>query len=453
MSLLKSTPRFPASAASATVFSYSEKILLLYLVFYFLVPYKPWGFPFSFHMPVLFLGLLVCGRDALGALRSGKAGVPGDVPVLAAAVIVFSLSAAFVHFREFSRISVQAYIMSFACYFFVRAVVTQSFVGRLYRVMNGYLILSGILILLQVNEFWPAYVSGFFGQTNFGRGTQGWGFANTHILAGGSIAWMFSSVFARYSLRGETVWSLREEAFWLSALSLGGAGLFYTLNRGAWLGAACALLLLAASILFRGLPKKHFLRGGIAVAAFLVLLKFLMQPAVYKMQEKLSFVRNISVSPVSTVSNDAASLTRLKAWGVALDAIAQSPFWGLGIGRYPEFYSKAFPKLFIGVDRYGFDDNPRQIPHNSYLYYASEAGLLAALALFVFFGYVFVTAWRAGPASQVFPFLMGLVSVYAWLFTSDFINERIAWIAIGVVGGLAPFIKVRFFNGVHPQVR
>ena len=148
------------------------------------------------------------------------------------------------------------------------------------------------------------------------------------------------------------------------------------------------------------------------------------------MREKIAFIGK------PDLANDAASLTRLKAWGVALGGIKSHPFWGVGIGQYPKLYEKAFPDLFKGLAAGKFDPNTKQIPHNSYLYYAVEAGLLPALLLFGFIGFIFFRGFRAGVFSEVFPFFVGGLTVCLWMVTCDYINERIFWIALGTLAGL-----------------
>ena len=404
--------------------------LLLYLALYFLAPYKPWMSPISFHTPFLGFGLLLYAFQVRQDIRNGSFIIPPDIYVFALAVGFFWFSSIIVHFKEFSREGVQAYTVSFICLFFVRVAVKNLKLDTLFFLMKMYIIVSGILILLQVNFVSPFYVAGFFGQLNFGAGTQGWGFGNTHIWAGGTCAWMLSIVLTRYAMSYKEKLSVPAELLYLFTIGIGATGLFYTLNRGAWLGMALAVLALAAILIRARLSPGQLLKGLAVMLIFVSFFKFTTHPELYKMREKIAFIGK------PDLANDAASLTRLKAWGVALGGIKSHPFWGVGIGQYPKLYEKAFPDLFKGLAAGKFDPNTKQIPHNSYLYYAVEAGLLPALLLFGFIGFIFFRGFRAGVFSEVFPFFVGGLTVCLWMVTCDYINERIFWIALGTLAGL-----------------
>jgi len=427
--LFQKLSRFPLQAAISSVF-------FVYLALYFLVPYKPWLSPISFHTPFLAFGLLLYALQVWQEVRSGVFRLPLDISIFALVVGLFWFSAGVIHFGDFSRAGVQAYTVSFCCLFFIRVAVNSVSLDRLVYWMKIYLIVSGILILLQVNFVSPFYVAGFLGQLNFGIGTQGWGFGNTHIWAGGAAAWMLGIVLSRYAIEPKEQLRLPVELLYVFSLGIGAAGLFYTMNRGAWLGLGLAIIFLGGILVRSKVPLWRVLKGLAVMFIFVAFCRFTIHPDVYKMQEKIAFMGNVYDSPKLALVNDAASLTRLKAWGVALDGIKSNPFWGVGIGQYPALYEKAFPNLFKGLAADKFDPNTKQIPHNSYLYYTVEAGLLPALLLFFFMGFIFFSGLRAGVSSAVFPFLIGGVTVCLWMVTCDYINERIFWIALGAVAGL-----------------
>lgn len=408
-------------------------VLLGYLAAYFLVPYKPWLSPISFHTPLLGAGLLLYAARILPELRRGAFSFPRDLVFFLLAAGVFMVSAGIVHFREFSRAGVQAFTVSLLCFFFVRSTIRAVKLETLFLGMKIYLIVSCILILLQVSFAGPFYVAGYFGQMNFGKWTQGWGFGNTHIWAGGAIAWMLSIILARYAAPQKEKMSVSAETFYLLSMGLGAVGLFYTLNRGAWVGMFLALLVLAAVFIWSRCSLRNFFKGLAVMFIFVSVFRIAIHPDVYRMKEKMSFLRS---DPRNMLANDAATLTRIKAWGVALNGIRANPFWGLGVGQFPQYYEKAFPGLFKGLAADKFDPNTKQIPHNSYLYYASEAGLLPAAFLFLFMGVVLIGGLRSGAAAEVFPFFIGGLMICVWMLTCDYINERIFWISLGAVAGL-----------------
>lgn len=433
----------------------SAGVLLAYLAAYFIVPYKPWLSPISFPTPLLGIWVILYGLNLIQHGSRGGFCIPRDLILFSLTVGFFGISAGLVHFAEFLRPNMQAYALSFLCFFFVRTAIRNVNIKMLFIGMKAYLMVSGVLILLQICFAGVFYVAGLLGQTNFGKLTQGWGFGNTHIWAGGAIAWMLSIVLTKYAISYKDKFSLSADFIDLCSVSLGAAGLFFTLNRGAWLGVALAMLLMAVIIIRAGLSVKRLLIGLAVMFVFTFACKITLRPDVYNMHEKLSFfntfmskdepdtlesARSVQIFPgengrVSVA--DPSSLTRLKAWGVAVDGIKKHPFWGLGIGQYPKFYEKAYPGLFKGLEPGQYDPNTKQIPHNSYLYYAFEAGLLPAAFLFLFIIMTLFNAFKLGAASTVFPFFVGGVVICVWILTCDFINERIFWIALGVVSGLS----------------
>ncbi|MEK7722189.1 MAG: O-antigen ligase family protein, partial [Elusimicrobiota bacterium] len=301
--------------------------------------------------------------------------------------------------------------------------------------MKMYLIVSCILILLQVTFAGPFFVAGFLGQMNFGKWTQGWGFGNTHIWAGGTIAWMLSIILTRYTLSHKEKLSISTECFYLCSMGLGAVGLFYTLNRGAWVGMFLAMLVLAWVFSRSDYPLRSLFKGLAVMFIFVSVCRLVIHPDVYKMREKMSFLQNVATHRRDMLADDAATLTRFKAWGVAFDGIRENPFWGLGVGQFPKYYEKTFPGLFQGLAADKFDPNAKQIPHNSYLYYASEMGMLPAGFLFLFISMVLVSGFRSGVTAAVFPFFIGGVVICVWVLTCDYIIERIFWIALGSVAG------------------
>lgn len=407
----------------------SSLLLGLYLAAYFLVPYKPWLSPVSFHTPFLAAGLLLYA-SSLFPLRNGMFDdFTADIALFALFSGLFLISSCAVHFSDFNRAGVQAYLVSFSCLFFVRLAIRRFDSSVIFLLMRIYLVASGALILLQVNFSGLFYVAGFFGQTNFGLGTQGWGFGNTHIWAGGAVSWMLSVLLARYSFAAESK-GMREELGSLLAFGAGAVGLYYTLNRGAWLALLAVIVILASALSWEKRPLRYFARALAVMFLSVVFFKTVTHPEIYRMGEKVSSIARLDIS------HDASSITRLKAWGVALDGIKSSPLWGIGVGQYPKLYEKAFPSLFSGLAPDRYDPNPRQIPHNSYLYYTVEAGVLPSLALLAFMAYIFYRGFRAGPGAAVFPFLIGAAAVCVWMVTCDYINERIFWIALGALAGL-----------------
>jgi ABC-type microcin C transport system permease subunit YejB len=70
-----------------------------------------------------------------------------------------------------------------------------------------------------------------------------------------------------------------------------------------------------------------------------------------------------------------------------------------------------------------------------------EAGVLPAIVLFGLIAIILIQGFARGHLFELFPFVAGLVAVCAWIFTCDYLNERIFWIALGSVAGLSASFK------------
>lgn len=408
----------------------------IYLCVYFLVPYKPWNYFISFHTVILGFGLIACLVQVLSDFKAHRLKLESPDIFFALSVIFFLVSAWIVHSGNSSFAVSQAYTVSFLSLFFVGYSFRILRVERLYFWIKAYLIASGLLIILQVNFSGGYYVAGFFGQIVPEPGGAGWGFANSHIFAGGAIAWALCVVLARYSINSMIETDSASELYSFVAIGMGAAGVFYTFNRGAWLALALTLGLIFAVILWVKASPRRFIIGAASMVFFVGFFVLTTDPPISRMREKLSFMGSIAKSPGQAIVQDASALTRVKAWQLSLKLIKENPVWGIGLGNYSEIYKKSFAELYKGLNADRFDPNPVQTSSNSYLYYAVEAGTLPAVFLFFSLAHIFSRAMRFGLSPESFPFLTGGVVVCLWMMTCDYIGERIFWIALGAVYGL-----------------
>lgn len=410
-------------------------VLLAYLAVYFLVPYKPWALPVSLHTPLLILGAALAGLRLLARNFSFKALFSDDAALFPLTLLFFLVSTLLVHSASFSIGGFQAYLFSFLCYIFVRSAVRHLDLELFHAWVNIFLIVSAVLILLQINFAGLSYVSGLLGHYGFGRTAHGWGFANSATLAGGVMAWLTTLQLARYSFSEAGKPRRFQDSAELCAIGLGAVGLFYTLSRAAWggylVGAACVFITLRLA----KLPKKRFARAAVSSAAFLAVFGVFLGPEVYHKKEKLMFFSRIFFAPGITVAQDLSVNTRALAWGVAVDGIKSAPVWGIGLDRFPAYYRRAYPALTRSA-KGAIDLNQSINPHNSYLYYAVEVGLLPACFLFLLIGRVLITGLKYRPSIKAYPFLMGLIAVCVWTTTNDFLKERIFWIVLALAAGL-----------------
>jgi len=409
--------------------------LYLYIALYLLVPYKPWDFPVSFHTPVLGFGLLLMAIQVAVFPSLWRKYLKPDILLFSLMFLFFLVSSFLMHSREFSRSVFQIYFISFLSFLFVRTTIAGLNLDSVFVWINYYLIAAGALILLQVNFAGIFFISRFLGSPALGTGVAGWGFANGSTLAGGMLAWLFTISLARYVVSNGAKMTSFAWFMQLFSIAFGTAGVFYTFSRGAWLGVFCVVLVMAYAHISGGFPKKYLFIPLAVVVTSVVVLGVFNHREDANMRGKESFFIRLLQKPFATVSADGSTNTRAVLWRYTLGLIKDTPAWGIGVGNFPRSYSKAYQKLAIPANGV-IDQNPDLTPHNSYLYYMAELGVIPAFFLFLLVGWVVFKGFHSGYYSDAFPFWAGLVAVCVWVSTNDYACERIFWIVLGVVSGL-----------------
>ncbi|OGS13409.1 MAG: hypothetical protein A2234_04085 [Elusimicrobia bacterium RIFOXYA2_FULL_58_8] len=382
------------------------------------------------------LGLVLTGLRALVKKTLLNSVFSDEFPLFLLMLVFFLISSMFIHSFMFSIAGFQAYLVSFLCFVFVRCAARGLDLSRLYAWINIYLIASGVLILLQVNFAGVFYISGFLGNYGFGLTSQGWGFANSCTLAGGIMGWLLAVQLAHYSFTAAGKVSRLRDGVQLCAIGMGTIGLFYTLSRAAWVGLMLAAVCVYLALYTACRARTNFVKAVLSGVIFLIVFGVLVHPEVYNKKEKLLSFFHFFFSPGATVASDPSVNTRVQAWGVAISGIKSAPVWGIGLDQFPVLYRQAYPELFKSSKGI-LDLNQNINPHNSYLYYTVEVGILSAFFLLLLIARILVVALREGSSSRVFPFLIGLICVCGWIFTNDFIKERFFWIVLAVASGLA----------------
>ncbi len=172
----------------------------------------------------------------------------------------------------------------------------------------------------------------------------------------------------------------------LGGSALMGGALVASWSRGAWIGFAAALAVMALA-----LPRKA--RWGLALAAGLAVLFLalytaggLPQRIVARLTEFTADLRFQDVRGLGINDANYAVIERLAHWQSALE-MWRTHFWtGVGIGgyepAYPQFALINWP-LALGH------------AHNIYLNMLAETGLVGLMAYLLLWGWVFWQTWRA----------------------------------------------------------
>lgn len=163
-------------------------------------------------------------------------------------------------------------------------------------------------------------------------------------------------------LRAEKRLPLKALSLWAALASV--LSLVFTFSRGAVVGLAAMLLLMAALS-----PRRWSLLGGMLLAAALL------SPLI-----PASYMDRLASLPLSAMNlrqegtvTDAAVRGRLSENLVAMDMFLEHPLLGVGYANYPVRYQEY-------AHRIGLDTREGRTPHNLYLQVAAESGLVGLLA-------------------------------------------------------------------------
>ena len=229
-------------------------------------------------------------------------------------------------------------------------------------------------------------------------------------------------VFSRITLIKTDRYSVLFRIVWL----MGVVSLYLTLSRAAWLG-----YFIGMAVFFYLAHKKK----GLSFNFFrLNLISLVILSIVWIVPSKIDsyeFMGSAQARKWDWPDNsDYSANTRVITAQVAVSEVFKYPFFGLGLGHYPNYYYRNYEK-FLMLNM--VDPRNKINPHNGYLQLLSESGVFTFLGMLTLIIYVFVKACRTGPSIRLYPFLGSLMAVLFWLLFHDGFSMRLFWILIGCV--------------------
>lgn len=231
---------------------------------------------------------------------------------------------------------------------------------------------------------------------------------------------------------------MRSGCLALMVLALG--GIIFSGSRGAWLS---LIPVAAAALYFFNLNLERPLLKKVLFSFLLFGLLFILSagypPIFYKIHawqtgeygtSTFSFFERVrSISDLDELSNK----TRLQIWGTSLRSIVRHPLLGVGLGNYTQVLGEDISAAKEGASA-----------HNLYLDFASEIGLLGALALLAIFYIIGRTSWLVFRRSRdrilrFYALLFGLyflwLLVYS-LFDVVLLNDKVLLLFVTAVATL-----------------
>jgi O-antigen ligase len=230
------------------------------------------------------------------------------------------------------------------------------------------------------------------------------------------------TVLALYLALGAQKRNIRILAWSLFGASL--LGLYFSFARASLIAICFALLL--SALLRRVRPVTLGIGIAVCVAALMLFL-----PATAKNR----LVQTIAPFRGEGVANASDASVRYRAGEnlAAVDMFLNHPYLGVGPGNYPVLYTKYSQTIAL-------DPRPEgRHPHNMYLEYLAETGLVGCLLILAFVGLALRGAWRARSvfsgrdrllAEGVFVALVGFFINGFFLHPSGY--SRYLWLVLGL---------------------
>ncbi len=161
------------------------------------------------------------------------------------------------------------------------------------------------------------------------------------------------------------------------------AAVYLTQSRGGEIAIATALLF----IVIVGLPHLRKLVALLALGGLVVIEVFFTDwiPA-YVITPLLKYLGAIQISFIEPSTQDYSTAERLAHWIAGVRMFVDHPLTGVGIGNYPDAYSRYYVTIFV---------NSLGHAHNYYINIAAETGAIGLTAFLLFLMAIFVAGGTA----------------------------------------------------------
>lgn len=296
---------------------------------------------------------------------------------------------------------------------------------------------SGADHLLILDRFFRAF--GTFGQPNPFAGFMGL-LSPLALMA----AWGYAGMWHKHR---RSLW-LGIATFYFGAFLILSGAILISWSRGAWLGFAASLGIIALA-----LPRKLWhgvmLAGGILLLfAGLWLTGILPDSIVARLASATEeFFAFEDMRGIEITSENYAVAERLSLWQAALNMAREHPWLGVGMGNYDIVY-----------DRYRLInwEEPLGHAHNYYLNMLAEAGLLGLLVYGKVWIIIILLSWRIRRHPDVLARAVGVGLLGTWTYLSvhsffDNLYVNNLFLHIGFLIGLAAVLFRQIANTIRIQ--
>lgn len=205
-----------------------------------------------------------------------------------------------------------------------------------------------------------------------------------------------------------------------------------TYSRGAWLGLAAGLLVLAAAFVRwpELMPRPAFLAASVACVSLPIL--FLLPTVVSRLEARRSATPawNLPIDP----EREGSGAMRRAIWSGALRAAAQRPVLGSGIGAFREAFDRSKGTTMKRLEAVG--GRTADQAHNHYLGLLAERGVLGLAA------FALLTALSLGAAAAALAsgtptmgrvLVAGLAGSVVALLAHAFVDDNLSLVSHGTI--------------------
>jgi putative inorganic carbon (HCO3(-)) transporter len=226
---------------------------------------------------------------------------------------------------------------------------------------------------------------------------------------------------------------------WILVAAISGAlmlvAMIMTWSRGAWLGLAAAIAVMALAVVVRSG------RGAVLSSVFAVLAAYILlagglarvPPSItQRFSDFVPYLGVLDVEGVEVTDANFAVIERVAHWQAAWQMWTDHPWLGVGIGNY----EPAYPQ-------YALPSWPEALghAHNYYLNIAAEAGVFGLLSYFLLWGAALVVAWQATRRATGWRWgvALGVLGVLVHLSVHNFFDNLFVhsmYLQVGILLGI-----------------
>jgi O-antigen ligase len=397
----------------------------LFLVAYFLIPIKIYPLPCSFHIIPMLCAFLVMILAGSVFIR-----VPASFYALLVALVISLL------WNPTPSKTNLIVMWSFSLISFLVVANTFNYLRR-DLMLKAIILVGSVWILFSIGQAFlgsKLYFAGWFGEPQvsvFSSGMTIYSNYGAMMFLPFIISSLVGVVFF-----GGTGWYF----FWaLSSFSF-----YFMMSRAGWLGLFISSLVLFIRIKSNHSKKKSFFRA-LLLLFIVVSFAVILPSSVDKYEEaKLDKAFSLIHSPSGNAGGievgnlkksdwfDYSINTRFVTTAVSLRVINEFPLFGIGMGNFPYYYSKNYKDLSDGLE---IDERSKMTPHNGYLQFLTEMGILPFLFLVYF---VFSLLRKSFLATRIDMIIISysIISMLVWLLFHDGFADRSLWIMLGMLEAL-----------------